>query len=202
MSPTPCAHCGGPVRDRRHGRIPRYCSTRCRVAAHRARRRAVARTADPVPAELRDRDRWVRWSPTKRPLTTTGAAASVTSPATWSTYATAVASTAGVGVGLVLNGDGLVCIDLDHCLTSTGDVQPWARDLVDRLPATYIEVSPSRDGLHVWGYGHVPHGRRLTVPGGTVEVYGTGRYITVTGRPWRGAPSRLADLSAVLADLL
>lgn len=149
-----------------------------------------------------DRDRWVRHSATKAPLTTTGAAASSTDATTWSTYAAAATSRVGVGLGLVLDGDGLVCLDIDHCLTPDGQVRAWAQPLLDQLPTTYTEVSPSGDGLHVWGYGIVAHGRRLAYGAGTVEVYGTGRYITVTRRPWHRAPSQLADLSAVLAELL
>jgi len=33
-------------------------------------------------------------------------------------------------------------------------------------------------------------------------VYDRGRYITVTGDPFEGAPSSLADISQVIADLL
>ncbi|QBI53438.1 bifunctional DNA primase/polymerase [Streptomonospora litoralis] len=189
--PTPL-----PTMARRHAR---YCSARCRQVASRARRRAAAAA---LPRALVERDRWVRHSPTKVPLTTTGRPASSTDATTWSTYATAATSRVGAGLGLVLDGDGLVCLDLDHCLTPDGHARSWAQPLLDQLPATYIEVSPSGDGLHVWGYGDLAHGRRLVYGAGTVEVYGAGRYITVTHRPWHRAPSQLADLSAVLAELL
>lgn len=36
----------------------------------------------------------------------------------------------------------------------------------------------------------------------SVEVYDRGRYITVTRKPFEGAPSELADLSRVIDDLL
>ena len=40
-----------------------------------------------------------------------------------------LASKAGVGVGYVLaEGDGIVCIDLDHCLDD-GKLAPWARTI-------------------------------------------------------------------------
>ena len=38
--------------------------------------------------------------------------------------------------------------------------------------------------------------------GANIEVYGTGRYIAVTGRPYRNAPNTLADLSGVVASVL
>lgn len=135
------------------------------------------------------------------PLTTSGSTASSTAPSTWSTFADANRSTAGAGLGFVLNGDGIVCLDLDHCLV--GDqLAPWAADLLATIPATYVEVSPSGDGLHVWGRADVVQGRKLVLNGGNVEVYGTGRYITITGERFCGSPSTLADISAVTAALL
>lgn len=165
----------------------RFCSSRCRVAAHRA-----------VPPELRKRPRWVRYSKRKVPLTVTGAPASSTNPETWSAHRDAERSTAGVGLGFVLNGDGIVCLDLDKCLVD-GKPTSAARRLLKQLPPTFTEVSPSGRGLHVWGHGFVPHGRRLTVDDVQVEVYGTGRYITMTGRSL--GPSRLADLSGFIDSL-
>lgn len=165
----------------------RFCSGRCRVRAHRARQ---------LPAELTKRPRWVRRSANKVPLTVAGSPASSSNPATWASYAEAEASSAGVGLGFVLNGDGIGCIDLDHCLTD-GELTDWARKILDRCPATFVEVSPSGHGLHVWGRIPEDAGRRSD----GVEVYSTGRYIATTGQRFEDAPLRLADLSAV-ADWL
>jgi len=111
-------------------------------------------------------------------------------------------SRVGDGFGFVLDGDGIACVDLDHCLDERGRLEPWAAPLLERLPATYIEVSPSGRGLHIWGTGELQRGRRLMVDGGMVELYGRGRYMTVTGRRFRSAPSRLGDLSSTLASLM
>jgi len=168
----------------------RYCSTRCRVRAHRRR----------PPAELLERPRWIRRSVAKVPLTVSGERASATDPGTWSTWTEAKASTAGAGLGFVLDGDGVACIDLDYCLA--GDrVAPWAQAVLDRCPATYVEVSPSGDGLHVWGLAHVGAGRKVRLDGGTAEVYDRGRYMTITNRRHAGAPAVLADLTEVVAAL-
>ncbi|MFE6379216.1 bifunctional DNA primase/polymerase [Streptomyces roseolus] len=182
---------GLPVAGR--GPVPRFCSTRCRVAAHRARRA--------LPAELTQRDRWVRRDERKAPRTAAGGFASVTSPSTWTTHRAAAASPVGVGLGYVLaEGDGVVCIDLDHCLD--GDtLAPWARALLDRCPPTFVEVSASGTGLHVWGRGEVERGRRIRRDGLAVEVYGRGRYIAVTGTRFEQAPAKLADLSEVLGTI-
>lgn len=154
-----------------------------------------------MPAEMTSRSRWVRRSAKKVPLTTAGRAASSTDPGTWSTYRQARASRVGVGIGFVLDGDGVVCVDIDHCL-ERGRVAPWAKALLERFPATYVEVSPSGDGLHVFGFADVAGGRHVRVDGGRVEVYGTGRYIAVTGERHAGAPARLADISAVVDSLI
>lgn len=168
-----CEWCDGPIDLLKPGRVPRFCSGRCRVASHRAG----------VPAELRERDRWVRRDG-KRPITTSGAPASSTDSATWTSYAAVQRSAAGDGIGFVL-GEGIGCLDLDHCLV---DGKPTAEceAFLATLPDTYIEVSPSGDGLHVWGFLPEGPGTRRVVGGVSVERYSVGRYITVTGRRFRG----------------
>jgi primase-polymerase (primpol)-like protein len=172
----------------------RYCSGRCRVAAHRARRT--------VPTELTSRPRWVRHTARKVPLTVGGAVASSTDSSTWSRHAEAAQSTAGVGLGFVLDGDGVVCLDLDDALDQDGAALPWAQQIVDAAGPTWVEVSRSGTGLHVWGRGSLPHGRRITVGPGSVELYGTGRYIAVTGATFGDTPRRLGDLQHVIDALL
>ncbi|MEW2245681.1 bifunctional DNA primase/polymerase, partial [Streptomyces sp. NPDC026666] len=138
----------------------------------------------------------------KVPLTVDGMLASSTDPRTWSTHKDAAASTAGVGLGFVLNGDGIVCLDLDHALCADGNPKPWAAEILRQAGSTYTEVSPSGEGLHVFGYATVRHGRRIRRAGGyAVEVYGDGRYIAMTGERFQGVPSTLTDLSALVADL-
>ena len=178
------------------GPMPRFCSTRCRVAAHRARRAGSA-----LPAEMTRRRRWVRRDGRKAPRTLDGGFASVTAPDTWSAHAEAAASNVGAGLGYVLAaGDGIVCIDLDHCLDGE-DLAAWAREILGRCPPTFVEVSPSGDGLHIWGRGELKRGRRMRQGGAAVEVYGQGRYVAMTGRRFEGCPTELADLSEVVASL-
>lgn len=197
MIRTTCQHCDQPLRRAGLGRPQVYCSPRCRVAAHRARHAAGA-----IPAELQTRDRWVRRSRSKTPLCAdTGHAASVTDPATWTTHHAAAASPHGTGLGFVLDGDGIVCLDLDHCLT--GDqIADWAAAILQTCPPTYTEVSASGTGLHIWGRGRLDRGRRIRrADGAHIELYGTGRYIAL-GRPYGDTPATLADLSEVIDALL
>ncbi|MFD8315881.1 DNA primase [Kitasatospora purpeofusca] len=199
-SPT-CERCEQPLRvmARRHAR---YCSAACKQAAYRARK-AEAAASPALPDELTTCARWVRYSSAKVPLTPAGMAASSTNRATWNTHKAAAASTAGVGLGFVLSAaDDIVCIDLDHCIRPDGSLEPWAAPIVAAADTTYVEVSPSGTGLHIWGRADVRQGRRIRRPDGTaVEVYGTGRYLTVTGRRHGDSPSFLGDLSALVAAL-
>ncbi|HEY9369748.1 MAG TPA: hypothetical protein VIU94_15130 [Streptomyces sp.] len=151
---------------------------------------------------MRDEARWVRHSKKKVPLQVSRRVASSTDPATWNSYERVKQSPrVGAGIGFVLNGDGIVCIDLDHCI-SRGRVAGWAQAILDRLPRTYIEVSASGTGLHVFGRGRVDSGRRIRRSDGTaVEVYGNWRFISITENRFEQAPSALADLSEVIAEL-
>lgn len=122
-----------------------------------------------------------------------GAVASSTDPTTWSRHAQVRGASRK---GFVLNGDGICCVDLDHCLED-GRLTNWAKDILRRLPKTYIEVSPSGTGLHIFGYARVPNGRVIR-DGRCVEIYGTGRYIQISGRRFAGSSSHLADISAAV----
>lgn len=174
----------------------KFCGDRCRQRAHRAQVRL------PFPPELVELSRWIRRSVDKIPLQVSGRNASSTASKTWSSYAAAEASSVGAGLGFVLNGDGIVCVDLDHCLDGSSVVAGWAQQIVDQVPDTFVEVSPSGDGLHVWGRSSFAGGRRFTVDGGGVEIYSTARYLTMTGRKFRGSKDRLADLDGFIDFLL
>ncbi|RDG37950.1 bifunctional DNA primase/polymerase [Streptomyces corynorhini] len=197
MIRTTCEYCDAELRRAGLGRPQRFCSGRCRVAAHRKKRAGEA-----VPAEIRGQKRWIRHGADKTPLRAdTGRAASSTDPRTWTDHGTAARSPHGAGLGFVLNGDGIVCVDLDHCLTADGQLAPWAAAILNACPPTYTEVSPSGTGLHLWGHGHVVRGRRIRREDGAhIEVYGTGRYIAL-GRRYGQAPAELADISEVITSL-
>lgn len=172
-----CEWCGiGIVTSRADAR---YCSPAHRVAAHRYR----ASKIDQIPRELKTRTRWIRHTASKVPITVTGTPASSTDPATWTNYQTAKSSQVGVGLGYVL-GDGIGCIDLDHCLNN-GEPSPAARNFIENYPDNWIEISPSGDGLHIWGTAPESPGTRRSVDGLSIETYTSRRYITVTGNTYR-----------------
>lgn len=130
--------------------------------------------------------------------------ASVTDPTTWGTFdqAKAAYEEAGHdGVGVVLDGDGVVGVDLDHVVRN-GAPDPAAMALLNRIGCEFIELSPSGTGLHGWGFGPDIGGRRGKLDGINVELYSRGRYLTMTGRPLKDGP--LVELSGFteVADAL
>lgn len=202
-----CLVCSVELSEPTRGRKPSYCGSRCRVAAHRERERVglfLGRISQapkpdvvplPVPDDLIALDRWIRHS-NKRPMAIGGWWASVTDSSHWSTFEDAMSSDAGDGVGFVLNGDGIVCIDLDDCVVD-GVPTEAAQKFLDEFPGAYVEFSPSGRGLHVWGRGFMDRGRRFTLDNLKIEAYPDGRYITVTGNVYRAGGLPLMDLHRI-----
>ena len=202
-----CLVCGVELTAGARGRKPSYCGSRCRVAAHRERERVARflgrveaepkpdRPPLPVPDDLIERDRWIRHSD-KRPMAIGGWWCSVTDQSHWSTFADAISSDVGDGVGFVLNGDGIVCLDLDDCVVD-GVPTEAAQKFLYEFPGAYVEFSPSGRGLHVWGRGFMDRGRRFTLDGLKVEAYPDGRYITVTGNVYRAGGLPVLDLHRI-----
>lgn len=167
-----CIICGRDIHSKRVD--AKFCSGRCRVSHHRSKA---------VPAELVAVPRWVRHDASKRPLTaSSGRSASVVAPGTWASYQDARKSPHGVGLGFVLSGaDDIACIDIDDCVTD-GVVSPAALEVVRATPAVFwVELSPSKRGIHVWHHGPNAPGTNRVENGIRVERYSRGRYITFTG---------------------
>jgi primase-polymerase (primpol)-like protein len=142
----------------------------------------------------------VRYSATKVPLqSSNGRNAASTKPFTWGSHKAAEKSPHGIGTGFVLNGDGVACIDLDGCLEGS-KLAPWASEILAKAPKTFVEVSPSGKGLHIWGFAKVETGKVIR-DGRKVEIYGNGRYICVTGKRFRGSSGQLADISELVSSI-
>jgi len=165
-----------------------------------------------IPDELTARDRWVCWKveerngdETKIPVDPqTGGRASSDNAETWASFSNAREyheheDTDTAGIGFMFSRDGRYAgVDLDKCVDpSTGDVEPWARDIVERLNS-YTEFSPSGTGLHVIVEGMVPpDGSRS----GNVEMYDEKRYFTFTGDVGMGAQKPVEKRVGALKDV-
>ncbi|MGB3714783.1 MAG: hypothetical protein WA996_10175 [Candidatus Promineifilaceae bacterium] len=123
----------------------------------------------------------------KKPINPhTGGMAKCDDSSTWGTFEEAAVyhlrnpRIDGVGFQLGETPDkksGIVGVDLDNCVDSDGQIEPWAADIVKHLN-TYCELSPSGTGLHLFLYGELPpRGRKK----GDIEMYDCGRFITLTG---------------------
>jgi putative DNA primase/helicase len=181
-----------------------------------------------VPAELTSRRQWVDWRwqrsaggrLTKVPYSPrTGQLASSTDPETWGTFEEAKAADEAMagtgGIGFVLNGDGIVGVDLDHCIDTEGKFAPWAQGIIQRLDS-YNEISPSGRGVHILIRGVLPsRGRRKRYLGegsgedgrrSAIEIYDRARYFAMTGRRLWDRPEtireRRVELQAVYAEYL
>jgi putative DNA primase/helicase len=143
-----------------------------------------------IPTSMKQEQRWLVWRFEQRDGRVTkvpyqarrgGRRASSTEPTTWSTFEAArdvfLANTTYNGVGFVL-GNGWCGIDLDHCCDGPGaTVAGWAAAVVE-LADSYTEYSISGTGLHIILHGgEMPAGVRQ----GGIEMYGRGRYFTISG---------------------
>jgi primase-polymerase (primpol)-like protein len=138
-----------------------------------------------IPESMKQKNQWVCWrldGRKKLPFNArTGTMASSTDQSTWSDYQTAqdAAEKYGYsGVGIVLNGDGLICIDLDDSDDENGNPKPLTKNICGNFWDTYIEQSQSNKGRHIFCFGQIPK----SVKTKSVEIYNTGRFICVTGK--------------------
>ena len=170
----------------------------------------------PFPAidALRSRDQWVAWNyvwkperekwdkPPINPKTGTGASHS--NPEHWGSYDSAAQLAmrkSYAGVGFVLSPeDGLTGIDIDNCRhAETGALSALAAKVI-ALGETYAEVSPSGKGVRLFATGKVDKATKSDPAG--VEVYGTQRYLTLTGQHVPGTPTDIRPAPQTLALLL
>ena len=163
----------------------------------------------PIPPELFAYKQWVLWRTaevsghrTKVPISPWGGKpAACNKPQTWGTYRHACYALHRFrcdGVGFVFTGDDPFCgIDIDHCRAADGTIAPGAQALIERI-GSYTELSPSGTGVHILLQGALAgRGRRS----GSVEVYDSGRYFTMTGRHVAGTPTQVQERQQALEEL-
>lgn len=157
-----------------------------------------------IPDELKQLTQWVVWRAELRnnkwtkvpfdPLTHQKAKSNDSK--TWRDFETAKKAFSdndtydGIGFALSSN-DPYVGWDLDHCRDpETGKIEPWATEFINKLNS-YTEISPSGTGIRIFvkGFKLPPQGRKK----GTVEVYDSGRYLTVTGHRIEGTPDSIYE---------
>lgn len=105
------------------------------------------------------------------------------------------------GVGYVLTeDDGLTGIDLDHVRDErTGSLEPWAEEII-KLAETYAEVSPSGTGIRIFCLGKIDRVIKKDKLG--IEMYGKGRYLTITENHVAGTPEEILPAPKTIAALI
>jgi len=170
-----------------------------------------------IPQEMKDLSHWVNWKYywdesqqrwTKLPLNPiTGTGAKQNDPATWGTFSSScghVWNNPDLGLGFEIGSkaagrsSGLFCVDLDHVLENGKIEDAAAREIFETLDS-YTEISPGGDGLHIWIKADVTEERRKRV--GPIEMYGDGRYITVTGNLY-GTRTTIEERTAEINELI
>jgi len=159
-----------------------------------------------IPYDLKQYTQWIVWryedregtKPTKVPYCPlNGKLASVTDPATWSDFDTALAVSGNEhfdGLGFVLTAhDPFAFIDLDDTKDDPEALKVQLK-VFDAFNS-YSEKSPSGQGLHIICKGHTPTGRRR----GHIELYTNERYMTVTGDVFLDKP--IAERQTLLNTL-
>ena len=164
------------------------------TAPYESRQVVIQRVRESFPDELIQFDQWVCWDlkppkepgkkPIKMPVDPQGyGPASTTDASTWGSFDVAarcfLAKSEVSGLGFVFSeSDPFVGVDLDKCRDPvTGEIESWAEEIIDEL-SSYTEFSPSGTGFHIIVRGSLPpKGRRKD----NIEMYGSGRYFTVTG---------------------
>lgn len=171
----------------------------------------------PCPADMTECDQFVLYRAeringrfTKVPYATSGRKASSTDSRTWASFEAVLAVLKAQpgrysGIGFVFEeSNNFTFIDVDHCLDAEQNLAPCVTGLVERFSDSFMEVSPSGTGLHIFVRGRIPTnlpGILLSESGVSIEMYSRARYATLTGRIFRGAPLQLEDHAADLARI-
>ena len=147
-----------------------------------------------IPDELKQLPKWVLWRAewiekqqvySKVPYSTEGYKASSTNVSTWLEFQDVISLCDSDeqynGIGFVLSDDdNYICLDIDDAVNhDTGQLKS---DLaIEMTELTYCELSPSGTGLHCFFKGVLPDNRKKKRTDLDIELYDTGRFMTVTG---------------------
>lgn len=94
----------------------------------------------------------------------------------WLDYETAI--TKKEQLGFVLGEDNIICIDLDNAI-SNDLLKEEPKAIIDKFKGTYMELSQSRSGIHIFLKGNIKD--NLIRPSDGIEIYHKNHYIALTG---------------------
>src|SRR5215831_12269946 len=173
----------------------------------------------PALVPLMERPQWCVWQWTQRPdgkwqkppfmATQPDRHASTNDPDTWTYYPTALAAVqAGHADGLsyvLTKDDPFGAIDLDHCRDKLCSIDVWAQNFMQAAVHTYQEVTPSGEGIRIWGLadGNSINTKFTLDIGGkkiAAELFRcTNKALTITGYTLNPAIHELANVDNVFS---
>lgn len=148
---------------------------------------------DNVPDEMKRLSRWVKWRKipkkdregnikwSKIPYSVKDSNSfDWNNPNNWTDYNIAKAYLDGYdGLGYVLvEEDNIVAIDLDNCINK-GKLSLFAREIIKKFDGSYMELSQSKKGIHIFIKGSISKNLNLKNLG--IEIYKDNRFIALTG---------------------
>src|SRR5262245_48938934 len=134
--------------------------------------------------------------------------ASTNGPDTWTDYPTALAAVqAGHADGIsyiLTDNDPFGAIDLDHCrCTITNSIDVWAQNYLQAAVNTYQEITPSGEGVRIWGIADGnPLSRKFTLNIESKDIAAelfrkTNKALTITGYTLDPAIRELSNIDRV-----
>lgn len=138
-----------------------------------------------LPEEMKELKRFVGWKrenlgekEVKLPFSLIdGKANDWNQPERWITFNEAKTKNRPLGFVLVEE-DKIICIDLDHAIQD-GKLSLMAKEIIEKFTGTYMELSQSGKGIHIFAKGAIPNNLNLSSQG--IEMYKNNRYIALTG---------------------
>ena len=141
------------------------------------------------PASLKVMRNWCAWKleqsngrMTKMPYQCNGRRASSSNRNTWTSFDTVSELLAMDdqynGFGFMVS-DGIVFVDVDHCISPDGSMDKRGASVLDAFPMSYAEISQSGHGLHILTRGMIPRSFNNRKHG--VEMYSAAHFCAMTG---------------------
>lgn len=169
-----------------------------RVAPRKRNRKRLDDLEANVPEQMKGLKNWCVFRTKYNPETerqekfvispTDGKWAKSNDPNTWVDFETALKYAEEndcAGLSFALDGKcGITCIDLDKSISKDGKLTDSAEKLTQELADTYAETSVSGNGIHIFVADDIlrkTYKNRADLPDGEIEVYDSGRFISMTG---------------------
>ncbi|AKB75783.1 hypothetical protein MSLAZ_2522 [Methanosarcina lacustris Z-7289] len=160
---------------------------------------------DPIPTEMKTLNHWAVWKTEevkdrgdqKVSYYAEKMHSNVLKPKTWLPFESAIdllqKNPIFEGLSFILTADlGIVGVDYDNTVTEDGEFDNTKLEELRALH-TYTEISPSGQGIRAFCYARLPNDKGKHSKKYDLELYSTGKVLTVTGHHVEGTPLTLNE---------